>query len=88
MPPGADKLGHGLLYAVLAATAIFAMISVPPRKALQTGLLVVLFCLLYGITDEFHQSFVPGREPSGGDLLADTAGSAVAVALWLRYIRS
>lgn len=88
MPPGADKLAHGVLYAVLAATAIFAMISVPPRKPLQTGLLVVLFCLLYGITDEFHQSFVPGREPSGGDLLADTAGSAVAVALWLRYIRS
>jgi VanZ family protein len=85
MPPGADKFGHGVLYAVLAGTAVFAMVPVPPRRTLQAGLLVVLFCLLYGISDEFHQSFIPGREPSAGDLLADTAGSAVAVAFWLRY---
>ncbi|HBI14567.1 MAG TPA: teicoplanin resistance protein VanZ [Desulfobulbaceae bacterium] len=81
---GADKFGHAILYALLAGTALYAMAPVPPRRMLQAGLLVVLFCLLYGISDEFHQSFVPGREPSGGDLLADAAGAVAAVALWLR----
>lgn len=86
LPPGADKLGHGVLYAVLAWTAILALGPPLPPRTLRAGGLVVLFCLLYGISDEFHQSFVPGREPSGGDLLADTAGAAFAVAAWLRYI--
>ena len=85
LPPGADKFGHAVLYAILAGTAIFALVPPPPRRTLQAGLLVVLFCLLYGISDEFHQSFVPGREPSGGDLLADTAGAVAAVAFWLRF---
>ena len=86
MPLGADKLAHAALYAILAATAIFALLPARPQKKIPAGLLVVLFCLLYGISDEFHQSFVPGREPSGGDILADTAGAAVAVAVWLRSI--
>ena len=85
LPLGADKFGHGVLYAVLAGTAILALVPASPRRPLQAGLLVVLFCLLYGISDEFHQSFVPGREPSGGDLLADTAGATFVVAVWLRY---
>ena len=83
--PGVDKLGHGILYALLAATTILAITPGPARRTLRAGLLVVLFCLLYGISDEFHQSFVPGRDPSGGDILADTIGAAVAVAVWLRY---
>jgi VanZ family protein len=45
-------------------------------------LLVVLFCLLYGISDEFHQSFIPDRMPSILDLIADTAGAAVVVLIW------
>lgn len=84
LPPGADKFGHAVLYAVLAGTVILALVPALPGRPLQAGLLIVLFCLLYGISDEFHQSFVPGREPSSGDLLADTAGAAAAVALWLR----
>ena len=83
--PEVDKLGHGILYALLAASTILAITPTPARRTLRAGLLVVLFCLLYGISDEFHQSFVPGRDPSGGDILADTIGAAVAVAVWLRY---
>ncbi|MHB8811176.1 MAG: VanZ family protein [Desulfobulbaceae bacterium] len=84
LAPGADKLGHGVLYAILAWTTILALVPALPRRTLRIGVLVVLFCFLYGISDEFHQSFVPGREPSGGDLLADAAGAAFAVAVWLR----
>jgi VanZ family protein len=84
VPPGADKLGHAVLYALLAGTALFALLPVPPQRALRTGILVVFICFLYGISDEVHQAFVPGREASFGDLLADVAGAAVVVALWLR----
>lgn len=83
---GFDKLAHGLMYAVLAAAALYAI----PRKKLQSapvrsGFLVVLFCLIYGLTDEYHQSFIPSREPSLGDIVADGAGAVVMVLLWLRY---
>lgn len=85
LPPGADKLGHGALYAVLAGASLLALDPGHKRRTpVRAGLLVVLFCLVYGISDEFHQWFIPGRAPSGGDLLADTAGAAIAVAGWLR----
>ena len=37
--------------------------------------------VLYGVSDEWHQAFVPGRHPSPFDLLADTAG--VLLGYWL-----
>ena len=40
---------------------------------------------LYGISDEIHQSFVPGRDPAVSDVLADAIGSAVG-ALTYRLI--
>lgn len=55
-----------------------------PDVAASTGLRYLLaFALagLYGITDEIHQAFVPGRDPSGLDFLADLSGSAGGVFL-------
>ena len=39
--------------------------------------LAVVFAGLYGISDEFHQSFVPGRVMDGIDIIADAAGGSV-----------
>ena len=39
----------------------------------------VLFCLFYGMTDEWHQSFVPGRDADWMDLVADTMGAIIAM---------
>ena len=42
-------------------------------------LLAVLASMLYGVTDELHQLFVPLREADPWDVGADTVGAAVAV---------
>jgi len=43
---------------------------------------VVLVATLYGMSDEWHQSFVHGRDASGFDVLADAAG-ALLVSVFL-----
>ena len=78
-----DKVLHCLVYAVLGLAALFAL---PPpwrrRHPCRAGIAVVLFCLLYGLTDEFHQSFIPGRMPSFADVAADALGGLLAVMGW------
>lgn len=79
-----DKVLHCLVYTVLGLTALWAL---PPRfrrqRPLLASVVVVLFCLGYGLSDEFHQSFVPGRFASLGDVVADTVGGLLAmVAFW------
>ena len=46
--------------------------------------LAILCTSLYGISDEVHQSFVPFRESSWLDWLADTAGAGIGVAAMAR----
>ncbi len=86
--PDLDKGLHCIVYGVLALSALFA---VPEYKyqanPFWVSFLVVLFCLLYGISDEFHQSFIPGRFPSVLDLVADTIGAVVVVWIWYRMKR-
>lgn len=36
---------------------------------------------LYGLTDEYHQSFVPSRTPDAADVLADAVGAAASIGL-------
>ncbi len=38
----------------------------------------VCFCSLYGISDEWHQSMVPGRDPDIWDWIVDTLGATIA----------
>lgn len=41
----------------------------------------VAICVVYGITDEWHQSYVPMRSPDANDLLHDFIGAAAAAVL-------
>ncbi|MCF6299048.1 MAG: VanZ family protein [Thiomicrorhabdus sp.] len=78
-----DKLLHALAYAILAMTAIFAILPLlHPRSHLLLTLGVILFCLMYGISDEYHQSFIPSRTASIWDIMADLFGAAMATAIW------
>jgi VanZ family protein len=71
-----DKLLHTIEYAALAALLVPALrlAGASPGAALA---LAVGLASLYGATDEFHQSFVPGRSADVLDWVADTLGAAV-----------
>jgi VanZ family protein len=86
--PGIDKVAHLAVYGLLALTVILAH-SASARKKTPTAvcLSTCVICLLYGISDEFHQSFIPGRFVSGADVLADMVGAVTACCGWLVLYR-
>lgn len=73
-----SPVAHFTEYAVLAGLLVFAV--APARIAARTAVLLLVVCSLYGISDEFHQSFVPGRTPDPVDWATDTAGAGAALA--------
>lgn len=78
LPQGSDKVIHAGAYLVLSALATLA-----------TGrpLVGALLAVGYGVTDELHQSLVPGRFPSLGDLAADAIGAALGAGLVAYLLR-
>jgi VanZ family protein len=72
-----DVMGHFVAYAILTGLLYWALTGVgSARPALFTFLIV----FLYALSDEFHQSFVPGRNPDPFDVATDLAGAAAALA--------
>lgn len=88
--PGFDKLAHMVAYGVLAGTVILA--HQPAAREflpLWVAIRAVLVCLGYGLLDEWHQSFIPGRFVSAGDVVADVLGAAlVAIAWYCRWCQA
>ncbi len=80
--PGADKLAHMLVYGILALTFLWSFGEKGGRQPRRTALLTVLFCLCYGLGDEYHQSFIAFRSVSAFDILADTAGASIVSWVW------
>jgi len=80
--PSSDKVAHAVIYGVLAV--LVARAVAPARWASGFGWAISVG---YGVTDEYHQSFVPGRDVSAGDLLADALGAAVALIVYALVMR-
>lgn len=70
--PRADKLYHILEYGLLASFIYLAREK--SRASIYPILIPFLIASLYGISDEMHQYFVPGRQADMFDALADAAG--------------
>ena len=78
--PNWDKVVHFIEYGVLATLLYGALkSSFPGWPLFRIACTAALAASLYGLSDEFHQSFVPGRDASGFDFLTDFVGSTVFV---------
>ena len=76
-----DKLYHFIEYAILGGLVARAFLKAKPSvvpSQLVWGLAAVL-SILYGASDEWHQTFVPGRLATVADWVADVLGSIAGV---------
>ncbi len=70
-----DKVEHIILYAGFGLLLYFTLKrSSNPTLRNYSIILAIIIGTAYGASDEFHQSFVPGRSASFYDLLADSIG--------------
>ena len=77
------KSGHVIGYAALAISYWHGLGMKKDKRWLAW-----LLTILYAATDEYHQSFVPGRSPSVGDVLIfDNLGALISLWLAPRYIK-
>lgn len=73
------KLGHFSEYAILGffTFAYFSNIFKTGKEKIQfrtTFFISFLFCFSYAVSDEFHQTFVVGRDGNFIDVLVDSGG--------------
>jgi VanZ family protein len=74
--PHADKVIHFAAYAVMGWLMLRAVRrSFPAQRGADIFFWSTLLACLYGASDELHQWFVPQRDASPGDLIADCLGS-------------
>ncbi|WP_171056087.1 VanZ family protein [Paenibacillus sinopodophylli] len=78
--------GHFVSYFILALTLDYGIGKKADRLGMK--LLIVLLCGIYGVSDEYHQSFVGGRMPDAMDVRNDMIGAAIWTAVaavpWVR----
>ena len=84
-----SQLVHLILYGVLAwlMQATLHSFSNSARRILPWAFVSATFAILYGISDEFHQTFIDGRFASVSDVLWDASGALAAAGI-LAYIIS
>jgi VanZ family protein len=76
------KTGHVVEYAVFTALLYRALKESGVEKR-EAGVYSIILAVLYGVSDEFHQSFTPGRDPKARDVFFDTIGAILAIySLW------
>lgn len=78
-----DKVGHFIAYALFSLNALVVWRQRTTKFKLGLGLALVG----YGLLMEFLQGFVPGREVSGFDLLANSIGVGIGYLLFSRLKR-
>ncbi len=74
-------VAHMVLYGILA-TLLLLIVDRNGSASWSTMLAAIAGAALYGVSDEFHQSFVPGRDASIFDVVVNTIGATIAVVAW------
>lgn len=79
-------VGHLFLYGVLLLLVFRALVPLQGRLTARAAL-ALAFSVLYGISDELHQSFVPGRDPALFDVMVDFVGASLVLAATVLVVR-
>jgi len=83
-----DKVLHAVEYGILSLLCYRAFCwAAGSAVARQAVVLAIVTASVFGLTDEVHQLFVPFRESSWLDWLADTVGAVIGALSW-RFLRS
>lgn len=86
IPLGSDKIIHAAMFFVLCLLVRRAFMHQGYVSLLRAHALLgaLIFAVVYGMLDEYHQQFTPGRTPDFYDVVADAGGALLYVGIfWL-----
>jgi VanZ family protein len=84
-----DKFFHGIAYFFFGITIVLAVNkNIVKSSLLKQIALVLLIGLIYGASDEFHQSYVQGRTADFGDWIADAIGIILSIPVYYMIMKS
>ncbi len=78
----ARKIAHVGVFAILARLLARAFMESTTWSWKRIFVFSLVFTILYACTDEFHQTFVPGRVGCVHDVMIDTVGGLAALGFW------
>ena len=81
------KGGHAFGYGLLGLSYLRGLKGNSQKIHSRWFYMAWAMAVLYSITDEFHQSFVPGRNPAVTDVMIDAFGAALALFLVYRFYK-
>lgn len=82
------KIAHITEYAILSILLVNAFfVSTVNFKKFKMYFLSFILSMIYAISDELHQYFVPGRFFSITDIFIDSVGAIIGVIMWDRFLR-
>jgi VanZ family protein len=73
------KTAHFVIYFVLGVATFRALKNTSGLPVPRLLFWTIIICGLYAVSDEIHQSFVPGRGPSVRDVIIDLVGTSSAL---------
>ena len=85
--PGQDKVEHAIAFGILGLLIGGSFGGYGRRLSRGQAIAVILITAGYGLFDEGHQYFIPGRDASFGDVGADIVGGFLA-AIAFRWRRT
>jgi VanZ family protein len=81
------KLGHWTEYFILAVLMMRALRKETGKNLeLRHAVHTLIFILIYALSDELHQVFVPSRTASLGDVMIDVLGGICGI-FWMVWYR-
>jgi VanZ family protein len=80
--PMRDKGLHFIEFGLLGGCFAHAVWITWPGRGVRGALAAAFFTAAFGLLDELHQAFVPGRSADVADLLADALGGTLAVVVF------